>query len=519
MNKNNQLQEQVLYTKGLHCASCEVLVEQKLLKLKDIKAVDAMACENKVRIEYRGKLPSLDRLNRLFSKDGYQFGFKPFSDEEGRDKLFCYDRQKRLVLNRAKLFSLGKSSSIFLLLVVLFLLLNRSGLSALLNVDSQSALPAFLVFGLLAGFSTCSALIGGIILSMSSQWFNLYAKDNSFLTKLQPHLLFNVGRLVSYFVLGGLLGWVGGIFQPSLTFTSFLTIAVSLLMLFLGLQMLGVKGLQSFQLRLPKVGARFISDETNFKGRFLPLLMGGLTFFLPCGFTLTAQSLALVSGSFWQAGLIMLIFALGTLPALSLISFSSVKFMAKKKLAQQFVKIAGALVLFFAFFNLNAQFNLLGLPSFSDVAPILSESSQVQDVGQEFPEVIDGKQIIKITATSYAYTPNLLTVKAGVPVRLEVKDEGTSGCTNAIIAKDLFPGEIKLTPGKVSVKEFTPQLPGRYKFSCWMGMVSGVIEVVDDTGSTGQVDKTVEVGQTGCGVGCNGSCGGGCGNSGCSLKK
>ncbi|KKP72257.1 MAG: hypothetical protein UR65_C0018G0007 [Candidatus Moranbacteria bacterium GW2011_GWE2_35_164] len=52
-------------------------------------------------------------------------------------------------------------------------------------------------------------------------------------------------------------------------------------------------------------------------------------------------------------------------------------------------------------------------------------------------------------------------------------------CTNAIIAKSLFEGEIALTVGKTSIQEFTPKKAGKYKFSCWMGMVTGTIEVVN----------------------------------------
>ncbi|HCB52054.1 TPA: hypothetical protein DEP21_05855 [Patescibacteria group bacterium] len=45
-------------------------------------------------------------------------------------------------------------------------------------------------------------------------------------------------------------------------------------------------------------------------------MAGVLTFFLPCGFTLAMQILAISSGNFWMGGLIMGFFALGTLPGL-----------------------------------------------------------------------------------------------------------------------------------------------------------------------------------------------------------
>ncbi len=106
--------------------------------------------------------------------------------------------------------------------------------------------------------------------------------------------------------------------------------AVSVMMLFLALQMLGVKQFQRFQITTPKFITRYAVNEKNFSGRYMPFIMGGLTFFLPCGFTITAQGLALASGSVLQGGLIMLFFAIGTLPMLLMIGLSSVKFLRNR---------------------------------------------------------------------------------------------------------------------------------------------------------------------------------------------
>jgi len=106
------------------------------------------------------------------------------------------------------------------------------------------------------------------------------------------------------------------------------------------------------------------------------------------------------------------------------------------------------------------------------------------------------------------YKPRYFTVRVGVPVRWEITDTGTSGCTNAIIARDLFSGQIPLTPGQTAVKEFTIEKPGKYKFSCWMGMVTGTIEAVDGNNplsdnSSVVLSKTSEESPA-CGCGCGG---------------
>lgn len=505
-----KLKEHIYYVRGMHCASCEVLIEKKLLEFKGVKAVDASTSKGEVSIEYEGEKPGLKELNRIFRRENYTFFDKPFGPENNH-KL----KETLIVIGTA------------LLMIVIFLSFNKLGLAGLVNVNSKSSLPTFFVFGILAGISTCAALVGGLVLSMSKQWQEIYSDEKSIFGKFQPHLMFNVGRLVSYAFFGMVLGIIGSRLQISLRFAPLLIIAVSVMMVFLALQMLGVRAFRRFQFTLPKSATRYIADESNFKGRFMPFLLGALTFFLPCGFTITSQGMALLSGNPIQGGLIMLSFALGTAPTLLAIGFSSIKFFSQPHLASRFSKIAGIMVLFFALFNINNQLNILGYKSFNDlIKPNTTQSSQTTINEKDLPPIVDGKQVIKMNASSNGYSPNYFKVRAGVPVRWEIKDTGTSGCTNAIISKSLFDGEIDLTPGQTSIKEFTPQNPGKYKFSCWMGMVSGIMEVVNTSDSSigagaafttnaatlNSNDSLIPSGATGCG------CGGG-GGSTCSIKK
>ena len=93
--------------------------------------------------------------------------------------------------------------------------------------------------------------------------------------------------------------------------------------------------------------------------------------------------------------------------------------------------------------------------------------------------IVDGKQVIQMTATGSADSPNYFKVKVGIPVRWEITASNSLGCNGAIISNRLFDGAINLTPGQVSVKEFTPQASGIYAFSCTMGMIRGTIEVIN----------------------------------------
>ncbi len=496
------VKEHIYFVKGMHCASCELLIEKRLLAFRGIKSVEAKADKCEVLIEYTEEKLNTEKLNRIFKEDNYVFFDKPFEAEIPKEK---------------NIFS---AIIIAALIILGFLYLNKLGLSGLLNVSSKSSLPAFFVLGLLAGISSCAALIGGMILSMSKQWLAIYSEKMSTFKKLQPHLLFNFGRIASYVFFGAILGAVGGKLYISLQFTSFLIFAVSALMLAMAFQMLGVKAFRKFQFALPRSFTRYISDEKNFKEGYMPFMMGALTFFLPCGFTITAQGLALLSGNPVQGGLIMGLFSLGTTPALLLIGLSAVKFFSRPHLAYQFSKVAGILILFFALFNINNQLNVLGLSSFTDVKNGFSQNSKTIDNSGLAP-IVNGKQILKMDALSYGYSPNYFKVKVGIPVRWEITDKGTSGCTNAVISKGLFPDSISLTPGQTSIKEFTPEKSGKYKFSCWMGMISGIIEVIDEKSSAKGYSANAQAvnsndsdvipsGAKGCGCG-GGGAGGSCG--------
>jgi copper chaperone CopZ len=238
--------ERIYYVKGMHCASCEILIEKKLLEIKNIKQVEASVDNGTVRIIYEGRRPEIKKLNQIFKKEGYRFFEKPIKKESGSHLL--------VVIGSA------------LIAIVLFLLLKNSRFAGLVNVSSNSSLPTFFFLGLIAGVSSCAALVGGLLLSMAKQWSEIYSKSSSTLVKLQPYLLFNFGRLLSYGVLGGIIGAIGAKIHFSLGFTAFLVLLVSFLMIFLGLQMLGVRYFSRFQITIPNLLVEKLLMRQNFRG-------------------------------------------------------------------------------------------------------------------------------------------------------------------------------------------------------------------------------------------------------------
>lgn len=464
--QRSEINECTLYVEGMHCAACEILIEKKLSERENIVSTDIDVSQGTAKVKYKGEKLNLDSINEELSSYGYSVGEK-ISGHKDQKQLITIGSKGELLVN---IYVLKRFLLVFTTLIVilgLFFLVNKTGLQGLVTVDSTSSLPMFFLFGLVAGSSTCAALVGGILLSMAKQWNENYASANSKLTRAGPHLLFHLGRLISFTILGGVLGLLGGAIQITPVVTALIVAIVSVAMLILGLQMLDVKWAYAIRLTLPKQLGRSVASK-HVTNRFVPFIIGVLTFFLPCGFTIVAQGVALSSGSFLSGALIMLMFALGTLPVLGAISIGSLKFGGSIKVGSIFNKVAGLLVIFFALFNLNAQLNVIGLPSLNDMFR--------SELGGGI-EVIEGYQVIRMEASALGYSPNSFTIQSGIPAKWIVEDTGTSGCTNAIIASGLFDGQFVLKRGLNEIT-FTPEIPGQYKFSCWMGMVSGVIEVI-----------------------------------------
>ena len=458
MKKTNSC---TLYVSGMHCGACEVLLDKKISKLDGVKSAKASLSDSKIEISYqKGHPPNVQALNSQFSDLGYTFTENPI----GQAKVGQLEIAQALVIG--------------IIFIIAYVIIEDSKIFAQFSLSNESTLPAFFVIGLIASVSSCAALVGGVLLSMSKQWNQLYGgKDED--KRALPFTLFNIGRLVSFTIFGGILGVIGSVFQLSLRMTSVLIIAVSIMMVIIALQMLGVTWAKKIRFGFPKLLSRYASNEQNFKGKYMPFTIGAMTFFLPCGFTLMAQTVALTTGNFFLSALMMLTFALGTLPMLGFLSFSSVRLQKNAAFGGTFNLLAGVFILLFAIFNVNAQLNVLGIVSASDFARSSSnENDKKQVTGvQVVGEGADRKQLAFIDAVGFEYFPKNITLKAGIPTKLTVNNENVFGCAQAMWLGGLS-DEVLYLSGPESVAEFTPQ-KGKYKVSCTMGMVDPIIVTVE----------------------------------------
>jgi plastocyanin domain-containing protein len=86
-----------------------------------------------------------------------------------------------------------------------------------------------------------------------------------------------------------------------------------------------------------------------------------------------------------------------------------------------------------------------------------------------------GAQEVAVTVKG-GYTPDLIVVKAGRPVRLRFMRQESSACSGMVLFPD-FNQSAKLPEGEEVSIEFTPDKPGEYGFQCQMGMLRGKLIV------------------------------------------
>jgi len=328
--------------------------------------------------------------------------------------------------------------------------------------------------GVLAGFSSCLSLVGGLVLGIAAN----YAKNNSaqnFWSKFKPHVLFNIGRISGYFILGGSLGLLGEAFQLSITAISLITLLAALVMLFMGLKMTGLfPALEKVSLTLPKNISRVFSLNKKSDRISWPqiLLSGALTFFLPCGFTQAMQVYAIASASFLGGGLVMALFALGTTPGL--LTLGGLVAVFKGRWLKVFYKVVSVLLIIFGVLNIINVIRLTGLNSIN--FSVQSDSKKIVSVDPNV-RIIDGVQVVNMEENNRGDTPNSFTIINGVPVKWVIDAKAPYSCASALVVKSLKIRKM-LVAGE-NIVEFIPPVAGQIKFSCSMGMYTGYFNVVE----------------------------------------
>lgn len=466
-----------LFINGMTCINCQTRIQNALKKQTGIKQATVSYETGTADVSYDPSMISLEQLQGLIDELGYSTS----TQKASHAKTVC-----RI------LRELG-------IIVLLYFLLQHFGILNYLApaslADAQMGYSMLFVIGLITSVH-CIAMCGGINLSQTLQKNSEpSANESRARAMFQNAAAYNVGRVISYTIIGGVLGGIGaltgmaGTLQTSSFFQGLLKLLAGALMVAMGINMLGLfPGLRRLRLRIPLPFFQIGNHKGNFKGkpkgenvsykRKTPFLIGLFNGLMPCGPLQSMQIVALASANIVTGALSMFFFALGTLPLM--LGFGSIVAGLGKRFTKQVLKCGSILVVVMglsmmsqgtALSGMNSKLNTL-FSAKNEIAVGTSDSN----TGMER----DGIQYVSSTLESGHYPD--ITVKAGTPVKWTIHAEKSSinGCNYKILLPD-FDTECVFEEGDNTI-EFTPKKSGVYTYSCWMGMITGKIYVESEQG-------------------------------------
>ena len=522
---------------GMSCTACQEKVQRKLRRSRGVTSASVDFAKGVADVTFNPASTSVEALCQAIEKIGYQAS--ALSDAAAHRMHTAGEKPP-----------VGRVVAVMAIIIVAFIVLQQFGVLNLLVpsqlADTSMGYGMLFVVGLLTSVH-CVAMCGGINISQCLVHEGAEPADTgdrassglrSRFAAYVPAALYNLGRVVSYTVIGFVLGLAGMIAGGSGAGLSpvlqgVLKIVAGMLMVVMGVNMLGLfPALRRFAPRLP-AGLSERLGVGRLRGRG-PLVVGLLNGLMPCGPMQSMQIVALASGSPLVGAASMLLFSLGTVPLM--LGLGSLVAALGRRFVHQVMRVGSVLVVVLGLAMLSQGVSLSGaLTQGTFVAlvvcaavlgivasvPFRSATASTLTVGATAcvglllvgtmdlwkapaPSAVsatrgalsegaptplasggaggatslsdDGTQLVSNTLQLGRY-PNI-TVEAGQPVRWTISAPAGSlnACNSRVIIRD-FGIQQALQSGD-NVIEFTPTERGTISYSCWMGMVRGTITVV-----------------------------------------
>ncbi|MPM53953.1 hypothetical protein SDC9_100725 [bioreactor metagenome] len=305
---------------GMKCHSCEVAVEEEINKLQGIINIKADHDNSMVIVTYENGLCNDDKIKLAIKNSGFSSS------------------------NNMLIKVLGLS----IIIISMFFLGNNPLTGS--NTSFTSIETSFIMLFVLGFFTSfhCVGMCGGILLTQTiNKYENIKDKKSSF----KIALLYNSGRIISYTIIGGIVGALGSIFSSTIQIQNFIKIIAGVFMIISGLHMIGIKMLNNIRVPI------FFKKSTCVNNHKNPFIVGYLSGFLPCGPLKTMQLYALSSGSFIMGASSMFVFSLGTLPIM--LSFAYISSRMCKSFNERIYKYTGILIVILGILMLNPKLHFI----------------------------------------------------------------------------------------------------------------------------------------------------------------
>lgn len=442
-------QEQTLQIRGMTCPNCERRIEEALRQADGVLQIEVSYRRGTARIRYdTDQITEADMAAILEAMD-YQLD----RDSDSQTNHTVY------------------TVCLLIMILALFIMLQYTGLLNRL-APSQLAYTGMSygmlwVVGLLTSVH-CIAMCGGIPLTQCiPQTVQESGGKQKRKPVLQATLLYNLGRVASYTAIGFGLGLLSGLtgrvgLQLSVWPQGLIKIAAGVWMVLMGINMLNLfPALRKWTLRIPRrIGEK---RRSNRKKRRQPFWVGVWNGFMPCGPMQSMWLVALASGNPVSGALSMCLFCLGTVPLM--LGFGSAAAALSRKFTHKVMTVGAILIV------------VMGLSMISQGSAMNGWGISIRQEKTLTAQMEGSVQVAYSTLEAGAYPS--ITVQAGVPVRwiIEAPQGSINGCNNRILIPELDM-EYTFQQGQ-NIIEFTVDTPGTIHYSCWMGMIHGIIYAVE----------------------------------------
>ena len=420
---------ETLYVKGMFCDNCERRINDALIGLSGVEEVSASFEKARVSVRYDKSITGRARIEEAIESLGYEVGY-----DTGRNVQIV---------------------SLIIIILALYVIARHLGWTRVFNVfpaiDNSISMGMVFVTGVLTSVH-CIAMCGGINLTQSVMSANAGRRVT------RDNITYNLGRIISYTVIGALVGGVGSLISLSSLAKGIVTLAAAAAMIIMALNMLGVfKPLRKIRILLPAgvYGRAFTAAGSS---SFLIGILNGL---MPCGPLQAMQLYALSTGSVVKGALSMLLFSIGTVPLM--LGFGLAAGKLNNKYTMNMLSVSAVVILIMGVHMMSNGLALAGVDA------VLARSEDKVNIA-----AVDG-DVQKVRSEVDYGSYEVIEVASGIPVEwtIEVPPGKLNGCNSEIIVP-AYDIDIKLHEGE-NIVSFTPQEPGDVPYSCWMGMIKSKI--------------------------------------------
>lgn len=238
----------IIKVDNMTCSACESKIEIRLKKKDGITEIKANHIDGIVKVSYNEDTISKEEIIYEIEKLNYNV-IKEENEKNKNENL--------------KIFG------ILIILAIIYLVIkNTIGFNFIPKVNQSMSYAMLFVIGLITSLH-CMAMCGGINISQCA-----INKDNTsnngIKEKIQPSLLYNLGRVISYTILGGIIGAVGSVFSLNIFTQGLIQMFAGTLILIMGLKMFGIiPALNKFNIRMPKFVANSLYSGNKKRGPFV----------------------------------------------------------------------------------------------------------------------------------------------------------------------------------------------------------------------------------------------------------